>query len=153
MYNLCTSICNVAYNLRALLLFYRCVLCVYATYSLAIINVYNDNHAFHLFTRARHDLLSLKILPPLYYNHTKGGMKRQNFANLKFFPFPVVTTPPLPINRSVIDHSFYRYMCKLQTSKCFQRLSTRFHTDSESLPTPSINMTVCLIGPRFPMQN
>ena len=26
------------------------------------------------------------------------------------FPFPVVTPPPLPINRSVNDHSFYWYV-------------------------------------------
>ena len=45
-------------------------------------------------------------------------------------------------------------MCKLQTSKCFLHLSTYFQADSESVPTPSINMAAYLdlTGPQFPMQ-
>ena len=56
----------------------------------------------------------LKILtpPPLYYNIHKGGINKQNLHTPEVFrrlvfSFPVMTPPPLPINRSVNDHSFY----------------------------------------------
>ena len=54
----------------------------------------------------------LKIWPLLYYNHTKGGINRQNFTNHKFSvaSFFLSYGDTSPSTYQWIDHSFYWYV-------------------------------------------
>ena len=62
-------------------------------------------------------LLKFWLPPPILYSYKRGGGGNQQatfyttqvFRGLAF-PFPVLTPPHLPINRSVNDHSFYWYV-------------------------------------------